>query len=101
MNFALVPLLFALVPAQRTREALPDDLVAKLKDATVFIESGDGEGSGFLIHRDGERGYIATNNHVVADAAGGKVNVYFNSGTREERKTPGDVLRTDEDNDVA
>ena len=53
-----------------------------------------GSGSGFVIRSDG---YILTNNHVVAIATGGKIEVVFNDGTR----TKGEVIGTNPEYDIA
>ena len=53
-----------------------------------------GSGSGFVIRSDG---YILTNNHVVAIATGGKIEVVFNDGTRLE----GEVVGTNPEYDIA
>lgn len=53
-----------------------------------------GSGSGFVIRSDG---YILTNNHVVAIAKGGKIEVVFNDGTRIK----GEVVGTNPEYDIA
>ena len=53
-----------------------------------------GSGSGFVIRSDG---YILTNNHVVAIAADGNIEVVFNDGTRVK----GDVVGTNPEYDIA
>jgi putative serine protease PepD len=53
-----------------------------------------GSGSGFVIRSDG---YILTNNHVVAIATGGKIEVVFNDGTSLE----GEVVGTNPEYDIA
>ncbi len=56
--------------------------------------SVSGSGSGFVIRSDG---YILTNNHVVAIAKGGKIEVVFNDGTRVD----GEVVGTNPEYDIA
>lgn len=56
--------------------------------------SAAGSGSGFVIRSDG---YILTNNHVVAIAEGGKIEVVFNDGTRIK----GEVVGTNPEYDIA
>ena len=56
--------------------------------------SAAGSGSGFVIRSDG---YILTNNHVVAIAKGGKIEVVFNDGTRIK----GEVVGTNPEYDIA
>ena len=53
-----------------------------------------GSGSGFVIRSDG---YILTNNHVVAIAEGGRIEVVFNDGTRVK----GEVVGTNPEYDIA
>jgi putative serine protease PepD len=53
-----------------------------------------GSGSGFVIRSDG---YVLTNNHVVAIATGGKIEVVFNDGTRLK----GEVVGTNPEYDIA
>ncbi len=53
-----------------------------------------GSGSGFVIRSDG---YILTNNHVVAIAEGGKIEVVFNDGTLIK----GEVVGTNPEYDIA
>jgi putative serine protease PepD len=57
-------------------------------------ENAAGSGSGFVIRSDG---YILTNNHVVAIATGGKIEVVFNDGTRAK----GEVIGTNPEYDIA
>jgi putative serine protease PepD len=56
--------------------------------------SASGSGSGFVIRSDG---YILTNNHVVAIAKGGTLEVVFNDGTRVK----GEVVGTNPEYDIA
>lgn len=70
---------------------------AKTKDGVVHIVvagggSGRGNGSGFVVD---ERGYILTNQHVVAGARA--INVRFASGETREAQ----VIGTDRRNDIA
>lgn len=62
---------------------------------TVTTPQGQDEGTGVIIRSDG---MIMTNNHVVADAAGGgQISVKFNDG----RKSAADVVGTDPATDLA
>lgn len=62
---------------------------------TVTTQQGQDEGTGVIIRSDG---MIMTNNHVVADAAGGgQISVKFNDG----KKVPADVVGTDPATDLA
>ena len=98
-------------------QALPADLVTRIKDAVVLIdvtlraqgrESG-ATGSGFVISPDGQ---VITNAHVVAtlieDPSGGSiiadervVEVIFHPGTALEEVYPAQVLRENHDLDLA
>jgi len=62
---------------------------------TVTTQQGQAEGTGVIIRSDG---MIMTNNHVVADAAGGgQISVKFNDG----KKTSAEVVGTDPATDLA
>jgi putative serine protease PepD len=63
---------------------------------TVLIQTSDtkGNGSGFIIS---DKGYILTNNHVAAAAAGGSLMVTFSDGTT----VPATVKGTDPQADLA
>ena len=70
---------------------------AELPSVVSIAASGAsvaGSGSGFIIRSDG---YILTNNHVVAIAKGGKLEVVFNDGTRIK----GEVVGTNPEYDIA
>jgi len=54
------------------------EVARRVLPGTVMIEVGSGTGSGFVIDR---QGHVLTNNHVVADAAGGtRIRVVFADG---------------------
>jgi putative serine protease PepD len=62
---------------------------------TVTTQQGQDEGTGVIIRSDG---MIMTNNHVVADAAGGgQISVKFNDG----KKVAAEVVGTDQATDLA
>jgi putative serine protease PepD len=62
---------------------------------TVTTQQGQDEGTGVIIRSDG---MILTNNHVVADAAGGgQISVKFNDG----KKVSADIVGTDPATDLA
>ncbi len=70
---------------------------AELPSVVSIVATGAnsaGSGSGFVIRSDG---YILTNNHVVAIAKGGKLEVVFNDGTRIK----GEVVGTNPEYDIA
>jgi hypothetical protein len=76
-----------------TAAGLKRETLQKLKDATVFVrvttsQDDSTSGSGFLAHRDDERGYVVTNAHVARpegkEAKG--IEVVFHSGTRKARR---------------
>jgi S1-C subfamily serine protease len=83
----------------------------ELKAATVFIQVKAGtlsaSGSGFLIKKEGNTGYLATNYHVVAPNVRGArtvatdVTVVFQSGTKDEHSHRAEVLAADPENDLA
>ncbi len=80
----------------------PSDSVAGVASAVlpsvvaILVSGADGQGtgSGFVI--DGERGYVLTNNHVVASAAsgtsgatGGTIKVVLENGQQEDARIVG------------
>ena len=67
-------------------------IVSSVKDSVVSISTQTGEGSGVVITADG---YIVTNNHVVATAAGTGVTVIFANGKKAQAKIVGTDPRTD------
>jgi putative serine protease PepD len=69
------------------------DVYASASPAVVSIKSGSGEGTGFLIDRDGK---IVTNSHVVADSD--RVQVRFGA---DGRQLDAEVLGTDPSSDLA
>ena len=87
--------------------------LAEIKAATVYIRLAAGEqsatGSGFLIRADKGTGLIATNFHVVAEAAvppkgggpAGKVTVVFESGLPAEAEYAAEVIAFDPEADLA
>ena len=76
-------------------------------DATVFIETRDGErafwGSGFLVRRQGPSSYVVTNNHVISWGVSQKlpINITAFSGTSREKTYRAMVVGQDADNDLA
>jgi S1-C subfamily serine protease len=108
-----------------SRGQLAPAVLNALKDATVFIKVEAGSlsssGSGFLVRVDGNTGFIVTNRHVVnpeaqllapsKDRRDGPLvkpvpknavcTAVFNSGTKEERAVPAEILVTDTDRDLA
>ena len=97
---------------------LSREKVEAMKRLTVFINTTTprekAQGSGFLFSVQGDRSYIATNDHVVfgeeLPVAGTRlstelkkvtVTVTFHSGTAEERTFPAEVVASDPLNDLA
>jgi 2-alkenal reductase len=76
------------------QEQVIADVFARVGPSVVRIETGQGLGSGWLLD---PKGYIITNNHVVADSQNGRVSVSF-TGLFE---TIGEVVGADPDSDVA
>ena len=76
------------------------EAVDKIYDAVVVVETYKketkiGSGTGFVYKREGKKGYILTNNHVVSGAD--RVYVTFTNGKREEAE----ILGTDSYSDIA
>ncbi len=67
-------------------------IAAAVEDSVVSIATGNGEGSGVVLTADG---YVLTNNHVVASAQGGTVDVVLANGRTARAKIVGTDPRTD------
>ncbi|MEV4120804.1 trypsin-like peptidase domain-containing protein [Micromonospora sp. NPDC049645] len=67
-------------------------IAASVQDSVVSITTGSGEGSGVVLSADG---YVLTNNHVVASAAGDAVQVVFADGKKVNAKIIGTDPKTD------
>src|SRR6266545_2960975 len=68
------------------------DIAAAVKPSVVAIRTATGEGSGVIFSADGN---IVTNNHVVADARGGTVQVNFFDGKTATARIVGTDPQTD------
>ena len=88
-------------------DALAPEVLAKLKQATAYIRVDFGaeqaSGSGLLFERNGRRGFVITNSHVVADngEAANRVRVVLDSGGAGERTLPAKVRADDPARDLA
>ena len=89
-------------------QSIPAPQLAGLKAATALVlanmAEGDSSGSGFLMKREGNVGFIATNAHVVETQSKlrRQVRVVFNSGIpNQERTLPAEVLGEDSSRDIA
>jgi hypothetical protein len=104
-----VPLVLVFISASSSlaEGSLSAETLAKLKKATAFIRIDVGEhsvsGSGFMLGKIAENGYVATNSHVIAAARGGTspIKVVFNAGTKEETEFTAEVAGDDPDRDLA
>ncbi|MEW1587675.1 trypsin-like peptidase domain-containing protein [Micromonospora vinacea] len=67
-------------------------IAASVQDSVVSITTDSGEGSGVVLSADG---YVLTNNHVVASAAGDAVRVVFADGKTADAKIIGTDPKTD------
>jgi putative serine protease PepD len=67
-------------------------IAAAVQDSVVSITTDSGEGSGVVLSADG---YVLTNNHVVASAAGDTVQVVFADGKNAQAKIVGTDPKTD------
>lgn len=79
---------------ETAEEPIVGEVFSRVGPAVVRINTGQGLGSGYLIDTNG---HIVTNNHVIANAQGGRVSVSF-TGLFE---TIGEVIGTDPDSDIA
>ena len=77
--------------------------IDKAIEATVFIKTKDGQGSGFLIRRWDSVGLIATNAHVVSgqNVVHSNIEVVFNSGSDSEEAAKGNLVAIDPLDDIA
>ena len=89
------------------QRAIPESTLASLKGATVFVRVNQGNrastGSGFLIGKTDDWGYVVTNEHVVR-ARGKKsrsVEVDFNSGSGNRKTFLARVVGEDKSRDLA
>lgn len=91
------------------QDALPEKVLRALKDATVFVRvtgatpggrAAENSGSGFLVHRTADHGYIVTNAHVTGRVAG-VAEVVFDGGTPRERLLKAEVVGADIERDLA
>lgn len=114
-----LPFVLAVVlmpPAARAQEAMPIGTVAKVKEATTFIQTSvdtidnrpSRSGSGFLIRADGTTGFIVTNHHVISPSLNGEsfagrstTKVYFRSGTKAETVAVAEVVASSPERDLA
>ena len=82
------------VSTDGTAESAAAAISPSVVTIAVSGPSGSGTGSGVVVRDDG---YIVTNNHVVAGAAGGRVEVRLSDGT----ELPATVVGTDPTSDLA
>ncbi|WP_422771597.1 trypsin-like peptidase domain-containing protein [Plantactinospora sp. WMMC1484] len=67
-------------------------IAAQVQDSVVSISASSAEGSGVVMSADG---FVLTNNHVVANANGGEVKVFFADGRNATAKVVGTDPKTD------
>jgi serine protease Do len=84
----------------KVEETTTFEAIDKIYDAVVVVETFNNErsassGTGFVYKKDGTKGYIITNNHVISGAE--KVEVILTSGER----VPATVLGSDAVGDIA
>jgi putative serine protease PepD len=81
---------------QAAAPVIQRDSLAGIADAVlpsvVSVSTGSGEGSGVILSADG---FVLTNNHVVAGAENGRVEVAFSTGKSAAGKVVGTDPRTD------
>lgn len=109
---AIGAFLLAACDGATAQEVLAPDVLHPVKQATVFIRvpsfgppgsALERTGSGFLVYRRSEIGYVVTNEHVVRDAGTleGALTVVLNAGCDDERGVPGRVAARDRETDLA
>src|SRR5258705_9412635 len=107
MRWLILPALVLTIPLKQ--DALSDDLLKRLKEATVFIRvQMEGTtlqtGSGFLVRKTGESGIVITNSHVTKGPPSGaqvKVFAVFKSGEEGEFTLESKVIGDDPSRDLA
>lgn len=109
---AIGAFLLAVCDGATAQEALAADVLHSVTQATLFVRvpsfgppgaTLERTGSGFLVYRRGEIGYVITNEHVVRDAGTleGALTVVLNAGRDDERGVPGRVVARDRETDLA
>jgi WD40 repeat protein len=93
------------------QDSISPETLAAIKGATVFVKVPRGDrlatGSGWVMKVEGDKVYIVTNHHVIADAprTGGEehatATVVFHSGTKREQSAKAEVLASQRDPDLA
>jgi len=89
------------------RAEVPAEKLAALKAATVFIkvsmDNGETSGTGFLVNRDGQAGYIATAAHLIhmPPVTVRRIECVFSSGEANEMTVVANVVRMDLSRDLA
>lgn len=92
----LVPVIF-ISTIYAANDGLSEEILRRVQNATVFVKMDDARGSGFLVHVQGNNGYIITNAHVAKT----KAEIIFNSGEQDEKSYYGSVIARDEYRDIA
>ncbi len=75
--------------------------IDKIYDAVVVVQEYDirgslvGTGTGFIYKKEGNKGYILTNHHVIEDAS------YIKVLTTQEKEVDAELLGSDEYSDIA
>ena len=84
-------------------QELAREKVESLRKSVVFVRDQKSQGSGFVVNRSGNKGLLATNAHVVTEAATQKrtVSCIFSSGTRTEFTVEGKIVGIDDNEDLA
>ena len=103
--------LAATVAMANGQDSISSETLAAIKGATVYIKVPLGDqlatGSGWVMKVDGDKLYIVTNHHVIADAPRGgdeehaTATVVFQSGTKREQSVKAEVLASQRDPDLA
>ena len=110
-------LLFVLggTPQAPAQSSIPRDTLRLLKQATVFVRVRHGNrratGSGFVVGRVNQTGFIVTNAHVIVleveedgktrRRAASSISIVLNSGQADERPVPAELMGLDPQRDLA
>lgn len=84
-------------------QELTREKVESLRKSVVFVRDQKSQGSGFVVTRSANKGLVATNAHVVTEAAKNDrtVSCIFSSGTRTEFSVEGRIVGIDDNQDLA
>jgi WD40 repeat protein len=102
--------LAAIVSVANGQDSISPETLSAIKSATVYVKVPLGDrlatGSGWVMKVDGDKVYIVTNHHVIADAPRAAdheraATVVFHSGTKREQSVRAEILASQRNPDLA